>query len=93
MRKIMLGAGCLAAAIAAMGSAAAAEPAIEKASCGPAEIAVYSHRTENFWCAAQVDSGGAVASGASRKSAAIKKTSNLTTQRATALAFEKGEAR
>jgi hypothetical protein len=92
MRKIMLGAGCLAAAFIAIGSAAA-EPAIEKTSCGPAEIAVYSHRTENFWCAARGNSVGAVASGASRKSAAMKKTSNLTAQRAMGSTFEKGEVR
>jgi hypothetical protein len=93
MRKIMLGAGCLAAAFIAIGSAAAAESAIKKTSCRPAEIAVYSHRTENFWCAARGSSVGAVASGASRKSAAMKETSNLTAQRLTGSAFEKGEAR
>jgi hypothetical protein len=93
MRKIMLGAGCLAAALVAMGSAALAEPVLEKTSCGPAEIAVYSHTTENFWCAAQVDSVRVVASTAPRKSVATKKASNLTAQRAMGPAFEKGEAR
>jgi hypothetical protein len=148
MRKITLGAGCVAAALVAMGAAAltqeqsrplswtasalitminpamplaaapgaasaqtyrdalsglwdidgvvmdaAAEPVLEKTSCGPAEIAVYSHTTENFWCAAQVDSVRVVASGAPRKSVATKKTANLTAQRAMGPAFEKGEAR